>query len=136
MSQIKRVIYVSPYEWGIVRPLITISEYVREKLRRRGREASRYEITRIFRPLEEYLRGELETSVIASIMDDFARHYGFTNNEEREGVENAVIEIIEWLDKAKRKDPIRVYKLLRNLRVLLIGLVRGYITAKISTYEK
>lgn len=136
MSKPKKIIYVSPYEWGIVKPLIAISEYIKKRLKGRSREPSRYEITRIFRPLEEYLRGELETSVIALIMDDFARHYGFTSEEEKEKVQEAVIEVVNWLGKARQRDPIRVYKLLRNIRILLIGLVKDYITAKVSIYEK
>ena len=139
MGRNEYVIYVSPSEWGIIEPVKTIAEYIRNSLKRRGirvSEVSDHHITRIFRHLERFLQGHPKTLTISDILDTFSKQFGFANEEEKNNVQTAVARLVDRLSMLKRRDPVRVYKLIRSLRTLLIGFVRGYLSLPIQVYEK
>jgi len=139
MSSKRYVIYVSPSEWGIVEPIKTISDYIKSSLKRRGmnlNEVSDHQITRIFPHLERFLQGHPKTLTISDILDTFSKQFGFANEEEKNNVQTAVARLVDRLSMLKRRDPVRVYKLIRSLRTLLIGFVRGYLSLPIQVYEK
>jgi len=136
-KQIKYVIYVSPYEWNIIEPIKTISEYIRNKLKSRISEVSDHHIARMFPVLEDYVQGrELKLTTLAKIMSIYERHFGFSNEDERKKINIALTRLIDRLATLRSKDPVRVYKLVKSLRTLLIGFVRGRISLPISVYEK
>jgi len=136
-KQTKYIIYVSPYEWNIIEPIKTISEYIKNRLKDRIREVSDHHIARMFPILEDFIQGrELKTTAEAKIMYAYERHFGFTNEEEKEKVNIALARLIDRLAMLKAKEPVRVYKLVRSLRTLLIGFVRGKIMLPIRVYEK
>jgi len=131
------VIYVSPYEWGIIEPLKIVADYIRSRLGGGVVEVSDHHIARIFPVLEDFVQSiELKSTAIAKIMDVFEKHFGFTSNEERERVCEAIGRLIDKLSAIRAKEPVRVYKLVKSLRVLLIGFVRGKLAIPISVYEK
>lgn len=136
-KQTKYVVYVSPREWGIVEPLKTISDYIRSKLKEKLGEVSDHQIARMFPVLEDFIQGrELKTTAIARIMGIFERHFGFTSDEEKEEVDEAVARLVDRLSIMKDEEPVKVFKLVRSLRVLLIGFVRGRLSLPIAVYEK
>ena len=136
-SKPKYVIYVPPYEWGLVEPLSAISEYIKRKLGERVYKVSDYHIARMFPVLEEFMQGrETKASAIVRILRIFARHYGFESEEEKERVNVAVAKLIDRIATIKVREPVKVFKLVRSLRELLIGLVRDLIVLPISVYEK
>jgi len=136
LKQPRYVIYVSPYEWGLVEPIKTIADYMRKRLGNRIEEISDHHIARIFPTIEEFLRGGLKVSTIAEILRDLERHFGFSDDEEKEKVNIAIARLLDRLEFMRRRDPVRVFKLVRNLRLLLIGFVRGRITLPVKVYEK
>ena len=135
--QPRYVIYVSPYEWGIVEPIKTVADYMRKRLGDRIGEVSDHHIARIFPIIEEFVQGsKMKVGAMAEILRDLERHFGFSNDEEREEVNIAIARLLDRIEIMKRREPVRVFKLVRNLRTLLIGLVRGRITLPIRPYEK
>jgi len=69
-------------------------------------------------------------------MGIFERHFGFTSDEEKEEVDEAVARLVDRLSIMKDEEPVKVFKLVRSLRVLLIGFVRGRLSLPIAVYEK
>jgi len=133
----KYVIYVSPYEWGLVEPVKTISEYIRDKLKKDLSEVSDHQIARMFPVLEDLVQGrEMKATAIARIMELFERHFGFADSDERERVEEAVGRLVDRLLAMRAREPLKVFKLVRSLRSLLIGFVRGRILHPVAVYEK
>ena len=139
MSSLKSTykIIVTPFEYIVASALKTIADYITTRAKSRGIEVSDHDIARMFPVLEDYLQGrEMKTTAIGRIMEIYARNFGFTNNEERERVEKAVVTIIDKISIIRAKEPTRAFKLVRSLRVLLISLVRGWVTLPIEVYEK
>ena len=133
----KYVIYVSPYEWGLVEPVKTISEYIRDKLKKDLSEVSDHQIARMFPVLEDLVQGrEMKSTAIARIMELFERHFGFADSKERERVEEAVGRLVDRLLAMRAREPLKVFKLVRSLRSLLIGFVRGRVLHPVAVYEK
>lgn len=126
-SQQKVRLYVYPSELRYVKPLETIANYVKKKTE--GGRVSRHHIARIFNPLEEFLSGSGgKADTVAKIMDLFARHYGFTNDQERDAVKEAVVSLVDYVAIQKSANPVGTFKMLRNMRVLLIGMATGLLT--------
>jgi len=131
-----REIAVSPPEYRVVKPVVELAEYIKRKVGGRLGEVSDHEITKIFPFLEDLAAGkELETTAIARIMAQLERSFGFESDEERAEVEKTVVDLVETVWAHRRRDPVGVFKLLRGLRQLLIGLVRGWITMPILARE-
>ncbi|MEM4570051.1 MAG: hypothetical protein QXE66_01940 [Desulfurococcaceae archaeon] len=117
-------LYVYPSELRYIKPLETIASYIKNKTI--GSHVSRHHVARIFNPLEEFLSGSSgKVDTVAKIMDLFARHYGFTNEQERSTVSEAVVNLVDYVAIQKSVNPIRAFKMLRNMRILLIGMVTG-----------
>jgi len=136
-SKPKYVIYVSPYEWGLVESLNTISQYIKSKLGEEIYKVSDHHIARMFPVLEDFVQGrEIKANAIARILRIFARHYGFESEEEKERINIAVAKLVDRIDAVKAREPVKVFRLVRSLRELLIGLVRGLVVLSISVYEK
>jgi len=132
-----RTVYVTPFEYGIVKPVWDIADYMKKRLGGRVERVSDHQIARIFPVLEDLARGEeLKTTAIAKVMALLERHFGFENEEEKRKVEEAVATLVDKIVMLRSRDPIRVFKLVRSLRLLLIGFVRGRITLPISVLEK
>jgi len=132
-----RIIYVTPFEYGIIKPIKDIADYMRSRLGERVREVSDHHIARIFPVLEDLVRGEeLKTTAIAKVMTLLERHFGFSSEEEKNKVGEAVATLVDKVVMLRAVDPVRVFKLLRNLRLLLIGFVRGRIVLPVSMLEK
>jgi len=132
-----QTIYVTPFEYGIIKPIKDIADYMRNKLGERIKEVSDHHIARIFPVLEDLARGEeLKTTAIAKIMALLERHFGFSSEEEKNEVGKAVATLVDKVAMLQVVDPIGVFKLLRSLRLLLIGFVRGRIVLAVSMLEK
>lgn len=122
--QSKIKLYVYPSELRYIKPLETIANYVKNKTS--GSRVSRHSVARIFNPLEEFLSGSSgKADTAAKIMDLFARHYGFTDEQERSRVAEAVSQLLDYVAIQKSVNPVGAFKMLRNLRVLLIGMATG-----------
>ncbi|MEM0368925.1 MAG: hypothetical protein QXJ64_05695 [Thermosphaera sp.] len=118
-SKIKLYVYSS--ELRYVKPLETIASYIKNKTI--GSNVSRHHVARIFNPLEEFLSGSSgKADTVAKIMDLFARHYGFANEQERSAINEAVVNLVDYVAIQKSVNPVGAFKMLRNMRVLLIGL--------------
>lgn len=90
---------------------------------------SRHHVARMFDPLEEFLAGRAgKPDTIARIMDLFARHYGFASEQEVNEVGKAVAELVDYVAEEKTVRPTNAFKMLRNMRVLLIGMVMGLLS--------
>jgi len=126
-------IFVYPHEFKYISPLKRIADYIKS---RDSKEVSRHHITRLFDPLEEFLQSRRKMTALAKVMEQFARHYGFKDEKERAEVEKAVCELLDWLAIERSKDPVGIFKTLRELRTLLIGLVYGYVKLEPIPYEK
>jgi len=136
-SKPKYVIYVPPSEWSLVESLNTIVQYIRSKLEAELRNVSDHQIARMFPVLEDFVQGrEMKANTIARILRIFARHYGFESDEEKERINIAVAKLVDRIAAIKAREPVKVFRLVRSLRELLIGLVRGLIVLPISVYEK
>jgi len=136
-SKPKYVIYVSPYEWGLVEPLKTIADYIKSRLRESSESVTDHHIARMFPVLEDFVQGrETKAGAVAKIMRIFARHYGFRSDEEVERINVAVARLVDKLAVMKSREPVKVYRLVRSLRDLLVGFVREYIVLPMSVYEK
>jgi len=132
-----QTIYVTPFEYGIVKPIKDIADYMRGRLGERVREVSDHHIARIFPVLEDLARGEeLKTAAVAKIMTLLERHFGFRSEEEKNEVGKAVATLVDKVVMLRNMDPVGVFKLLRSLRLLLIGFVRGRIVLPVSMLEK
>jgi len=132
-----QTIYVTPSEYGIVKPVKDIADYMRKRLEARVGEVSDHHIARIFPVLEDLARGEeLKTTAVAKIMALLERHFGFTSEEEKNEVGKAVAMLVDKVVMLRSIDPVGVFKLLRSLRLLLIGFVRNRIVLPISVLEK
>lgn len=129
-------VYVYPSELRYVKPLEVIASYVKEKSRE-GRP-SRHHIARLFDPLEEFLAGSSgKADTLGRIMDLFTRHYGFAGEDEAKKVLNATVELLDWIAIQKSKDPVGAFKMLRNMRTLLIGMVTGQLAwVSFEGYER
>lgn len=122
--QSKIKLYVYPSEFRYVKPLDTISNYIKTKTE--GGNVSRHHVARIFNPLEEFLSGTSgKADTVAKIMDLFARHYGFTDEKERITINEAIANLVNYIAKQKSVNPVGAFKMLRNMRILLIGMVTG-----------
>ncbi|MEM1703595.1 MAG: hypothetical protein QXQ31_06045 [Zestosphaera sp.] len=122
--QPKTKLYVYPSELRYVKPLETIASYIKNKTV--GSRVSRHHVARIFNPLEEFLSGSSgKADTIAKIMDLFARHHGFANEQERNTVNEAVVNLVDYVAIQKSVNPVGAFKMLRNMRVLLIGMTTG-----------
>ncbi len=126
-------VFVYPGELRYIRPLETIANYIREKSG--GGKPSRHHIARIFEPIEEFLREGKKAIALGKVMDVFARHYGFVNEEEKENVTKSVIDLLDWLAMEKSRDPVRAFKTARNLRILLIGMVISNLSVAFTVRE-
>jgi len=132
-----QAIYVTPFEYGIIKPIKDIADYMRRRLKGEVEEVSDHHIARIFPVLEDLARGEeLKTTAIAKIMTLLERHFGFGSEEEKNEVGKAVATLVDKVVMLRAVDPVRVFKLLRSLRLLLIGFVRGRIVLPVSMLEK
>jgi len=132
-----QIIYVTPFEYGIIKPIKDIADYMRNRLKERVEEVSDHHIARIFPVLEDLARDEeLKTTAIAKIMALLERHFGFSSEEEKNEVGKAVAALVDKVVMLRVVDPVGVFKLLRSLRLLLIGFVRGRIVLPISMLEK
>ncbi|MEM0014075.1 MAG: hypothetical protein QXL22_03790 [Candidatus Nezhaarchaeales archaeon] len=133
-SRIRLQIY--PSEMRYVKPLETIANYIRSKTR--GERVSRHHIARIFNPLEEFLAGSGgKADTVAKIMDLFARHYGFADEQERNTVKEAAINLVDYVAMQKSINPVGAFKMLKNMRILLIGLATGLLSSvSIEPLEK
>ncbi|MEM1703194.1 MAG: hypothetical protein QW794_09040 [Thermosphaera sp.] len=120
-------IHVYPSELRYVKPIETIASYI--KNRTVSGRVSRHHAARIFSPLEEFLSGSSgKADTVAKIMDLFVRHYGFINEQERGEVVKAVVDLVDYVAIQKSVNPVGAFKMLRNMRVLLIGMVTGVMT--------
>ena len=136
-SKPKYTIYISPSEWSLVEPLNTISQYIKSKLGERLYKVSDHHIARMFPVLEDFVQGrETKVNTIARILRIFTRHYGFESEEEKERINIALARLVDRIAAVKAREPVKVFRLVRSLRELLIGLVRGLIVLPISVYEK
>ncbi|MEM1696580.1 MAG: hypothetical protein QXQ90_08310 [Desulfurococcaceae archaeon] len=117
-------LHVYPSELRYIKPLETIANYV--KNRTSGSRVSRHSMARIFNPLEEFLSGSSgKADTAAKIMDLLARHYGFTDEQERSEVAKAVAQLLDYVAIQKSVNPVGAFKTLRNMRILLIGMAMG-----------
>jgi len=117
-------LYVYPSELRYIRPLETIANYIKNKTS--SSRVSRHNVARIFNPLEEFLSGSSgKADTAAKIMDLFARHYGFTDEQERSRVAEAVAHLLDYVAIQKSVNPVGAFKTLRNMRILLIGMATG-----------
>ena len=108
-KQVKYIIYVSPYEWNIIKPLKTISDYIRSRIKNRTKEVSDHHIARMFPILEDFVQGkELKLTTIAKIMDTYEKHFGFANEKEKEMVSIPLAKLIDRLAMIRSKDPVKV----------------------------
>lgn len=125
--QPKIKLYVYPSEFKYVKPLESIAIYIKNKTV--GSRVSRHHVARIFNPLEEFLSGSSgKADTVAKIMDLFARHYGFTSEQERSMVTEAVASLVDYVAVQKSVNPVGAFKTLRNMRVLLIGMATGVLS--------
>ncbi|MEM3662866.1 MAG: hypothetical protein QXI68_04690 [Sulfolobales archaeon] len=130
-------VYVYPSEMSYIRPLETIAKYIRDKTE--GGRVSRHHISRMFEPLEEFLSGVGgKSDTIASIMDLFARHYGFDSEQELVKVTEAVVSLVDYIAMQKSVNPTRTltFRILKKMRVLLIGMVTGILYVSFEPIEK
>lgn len=117
-------LYVYPSELRYVKPLETVANYVKKKTE--GGRVSRHHVARVFNPLEEFLSGSSgKADTVAKIMDLFARHYGFANEQERDAIKEAVVSLVDYVAIQKSVNPVGAFKMLRNMRILLIGMATG-----------
>jgi len=128
-------VYVYPSELNYIRPVETIAKYIRDKTE--GGRVSRHHISRMFEPLEEFLSGVGgKSDTVASIVDLFARHYGFDNEQELVEVTEAVVSLVDYIAIQKSVNPTRTFRILKNMRVLLIGMVTGILYVSFEPIEK
>jgi len=128
-------VYVSPREWLYVSALITLANFERKKIVEKGKnvkEVSRYEVTKVLRPLEDFVLDKLDRlAVIARMMDILERDYGFSSEEEREEITKSVVRLVEKVAAVKKHEPERVFDFLNALRYALLGVFRGYVSPKL-----
>lgn len=135
-AQPKIIVRVYPSEMRYIKPLEIIADYIRRKS---GSERiSRHHVARIFNPLEELMAeisGKADT--IAKILDLFGRHYGFASEDERNSVKKAVVELVDYIVGQRVSNPVRAFKMLRNMRILLIGMATGLLSSiTFEVFEK
>ena len=120
---------VSGREWRYLAPLSVIAEFMREKWGEAGRSerVSRYRITKVLRPLEDYAMGRLDkAATISMMMDILERDYGIDSEEEKTRLVDAVRTLVEEVDRVRRFDKDRVFDFINGLRYALIGIFKGY----------
>jgi len=132
-----QVIYVTPREYSIVKPIEDIAKYMKKRLGERIEDISDHHIARIFPVLEDLARGEeLKTTAVAKIMTLLERHFGFDSENEKNEIGKAVATLVDKVVMQRTVDPVGIFKLLRSLRLLLIGFVRGRIVLPVTILEK
>lgn len=131
MSRPKRSLIPTPSEWRVVRPIKEIADFIRERLGKRVEEVSDYRIAKFFSIIEDYVNERtMKSTALAEIVKIIDREFGLSSDEERERMNASVIDLLDELHRRKKEEPIRTYRLVRDLRTLLIQLVRGNLTVE------
>jgi hypothetical protein len=129
-------VYVSPKEWRYITALKTIAEFEAGKVKRSGqspRQVSRYAATRVLKPLEDFVMGRLDkASTVAKMVDILERDYGFDDEEEQRKVTEAIVRLVDEMERIKRWSPEHVFDFLDSLRYALLGFFRGYIVPQLK----
>jgi hypothetical protein len=131
VSRPKRSLIPTPSEWRVVRPIKEIADFIRERLGKRVEEVSDYRIAKFFSIIEDYVNERtMKSTALAEIVKIIDREFGLSSDEERERMNASVIDLLDELHRRKKEEPIRTYRLVRDLRTLLIQLVRGNLTVE------
>jgi len=131
VSRPKRSLIPTPSEWRVVRPIKEIADFIRERLGKRVEEVSDYRIAKFFSIIEDYVNERtMKSTALAEIVKIIDREFGLSSDEERERMNASVIDVLDELHRRKKEEPIRTYRLVRDLRTLLIQLVRGNLTVE------
>lgn len=131
MSRPKRSLIPTPSEWRVVRPIKEIADFIRERLGKRVEEVSDYRIAKFFSIIEDYVNERtMKSTALAEIVKIIDREFGLSSDEEKERMNASVIDLLDELHRRKKEEPIRTYRLVRDLRTLLIQLVRGNLTVE------
>ena len=127
-------VIVSPKEWEYVGPLRTLAWAVRRKLQARGfnpRSVSRHAVAKILASLDDFAAGRADkSSTAAKILDAFERAYGFADEGESRQIANAVSRLLDEVEKVREREPERALAFVRQLRIAMLGIARGYIYPK------
>jgi len=129
---------VTPSEWKVIRPINEIANFIRNKLKEKVEDVSDYRIAKFFSVIEDYVneRITMKSVALAEIIKVIDREFGLSNDEEKEKINASVIDLLDELYKRKKKKPIKTYNLVRGLRTLLIGLVRGNLSVTFTMLSK
>jgi hypothetical protein len=131
VSRPKRSLIPTPSEWRVVRPIKEIADFIRERLGKRVEEVSDYRIAKFFSIIEDYVNERtMKSTALAEIVKIIDREFGLSSDEEKERMNASVIDLLDELHRRKKEEPIRTYRLVRDLRTLLIQLVRGNLTVE------
>lgn len=134
-------VYIPPDEWVYVSPLLEIAQYMKKNLKKKEedpRKASKHEVTKLLRPLEDLaLERHGKIATISRIMEILERDFGFEEEEERENIASQVKTLVDEVVERKRREPESVFPFLKNLRYTLIGVFRGYVSPLLEEeYER
>ena len=115
---------VPPSEWGYVYPLKEIARYMKTH----SKEASRHDVTHWLSIIEDYVTRDLgKAAVVARILQDFERRFGFNSVEERDRVAEMVKYVVEKVYIVKWREPEKVSQFIKTLRNVILGIFFGYI---------
>jgi len=131
-----KTLYVSPYEYHILGSAIEIAHYIKKRIIDKER-VSDYHISRFVPELEAFItKRKFKAETSAEVIRVFSRHFGFENDEEKQRVNEAVINLLDRLEYMRNKDPVKAHELVKGIRTLVIEIARGRLTVAVKPREQ